>query len=355
MEELRHRRVPAVVLQALVVLDEAVVDQVLLLTAADEASGRVPLGNLLSDVLEGDAADTRGRADERRVDELLPDADRLKDLCAVVRREERDANLREDLQHTGLESLARVDVRLVERDVGQHAGRTHLGALVRLIEPLRRLEHEMRVDGRRAEANQARDMMGRPRLAGLGDDGSVKTDTRVDEVMVDRADGNERRDERIIDVNAALLLVGQNDDFGTIPHLLLSLRDEVLDRSLQTARAGRDRIDGRDSRRLACLADLIELRLVHHRRRNAKLHRAVLGRRVAEVVALTKRHIKRHHDTLTKRVDRWVGHLREALLEVVVDGMRLLGEHGKWRVLTEREEGLLPSVRHVAELHLDVL
>ena len=64
---------------------------------------------------------------------------------------------------------------------------------------------------------------------------------------------------------------------------------------------------------------------------------------------------KRHHDTLTKRVDRWVGHLREALLEVVVDGVRLVGEDGKWRVLTEREEGLLPSVRHVAELHLDVL
>ena len=45
--------------------------------------------------------------------------DRLEDLRAVVRREQRDADLREDLEHAGLERLPRVDVRVAERDVGE--------------------------------------------------------------------------------------------------------------------------------------------------------------------------------------------------------------------------------------------
>ena len=73
------------VLELLVELDESpVVER---LRAVDELSGRVPHGDLLGHVLEGEPSDARWSAHEGAVDELLAKADRLEDLRAVVGRE----------------------------------------------------------------------------------------------------------------------------------------------------------------------------------------------------------------------------------------------------------------------------
>ena len=89
-------------------LDEAVVLQHRDAIALRGERGLVAREDLLGNVRRRHAADARGRTNEGRVHDLLADTDDFEDLSTVVRREERDANLGEDLEDTGLKRLARV-------------------------------------------------------------------------------------------------------------------------------------------------------------------------------------------------------------------------------------------------------
>mmetsp|Transcript_33649 Transcript_33649/g.78720 ORF Transcript_33649/g.78720 Transcript_33649/m.78720 type:complete len:1205 (+) Transcript_33649:178-3792(+) len=349
----RHRRVPLVVLEPLVVLDEPVVDERL---AVDELLVRVgvPLGGLFGDVTEGEASDARRRAYESRVDELLADADGLEDLRAVVRGEQGDADLGEDLEDPRLERLARVDEGLLERDIVEQTAASALTALVGLVQPLDRVEEQIRVDSRRAKADEAGDVVCRPRLPCLCDDGGLEAHARVDEVVVHGADSDKRRDEDIVDADAPLLPIGEHDDLRAADHLPLRLRHQSRHRRLEPIGPARDGVERRDVRRLLRAADALQLGRVEDGRRDAQLVGELRHGRVAQVAPSTEGHVEAHDDALAQRVNGRVGHLREALLEIVVERVRLLREHRQRRVLSEGEERLLARVRHVAHLHLQI-
>jgi len=211
------------------------------------------------------------------------------------------------------------------------------------------------MDGGSAESHQARDVVRRQCLRRLDDNRRVEPNARIDQVVVDGADGDKRRDESILRGQAALLLVGQNDDLRTGAHLSLGIFTELLHGRLESLGARRDRIDGRDGRGRTQRFHLCQLGAVKHRALDAQLVGKFLRGGVAEIAPLAEGHVESHDDTLTQRVDGRVGDLREALLEVVVEGMRLVGEDGKWCVLAEREESLLAQIGHVAHLHLQIL
>ena len=63
---------------------------------------------------------------------------------------------------------------------------------------------------------------------------------------------------------------------------------------------------------------------------------------------------QRHHQLLADRIDRRVGDLREILLEVVVEQLRLVREGGDRRVGAHRADGVVGVARHRLQEELDV-
>ena len=64
---------------------------------------------------------------------------------------------------------------------------------------------------------------------------------------------------------------------------------------------------------------------------------------------------QRHHQLLADRIDRRVGDLREILLEVVVQQLRLVRQHGERRVGAHRADRIVAFQRHRLEEELNVL
>ena len=102
------------------------------------------------------------------------------------------------------------------------------------------------------------------------------------------------------------------------------------------------------------VAQLLQLLVAQHRRRQRDLPRR--DRRRLEQVALgPDRGVDRHDQLFADRVDRRVGHLREQLLEVVVEQLRPLRQHRERRVVAHRADRLDAVDRHRRDQHLEVL
>ena len=86
-----------------------------------------------------------------------------------------------------------------------------------------------------------------------------------------------------------------------------------------------------------------------------------IGRSVARCTSIAEqvrprtdeRH-ERHHELFADRVDRRVGHLREQLLEVVVEDLRPVRQHRQRGVVAHRADRLLAVHRHRRQDHLQV-
>ena len=101
-------------------------------------------------------------------------------------------------------------------------------------------------------------------------------------------------------------------------------------------------------------ADLLELLVAQHRRRERELAAGV-GGGLEEVALRPDRGLHRHDDLLADGVDRRVRHLREELLEVGEERLRLLREHRERRVVAHGAEGLGAVGRHGRDEQLHVL
>mmetsp|Transcript_23118 Transcript_23118/g.74859 ORF Transcript_23118/g.74859 Transcript_23118/m.74859 type:complete len:525 (+) Transcript_23118:2948-4522(+) len=273
----------------------------------------------------------------------------------MVRRQQRDANLGEDFEHTGLQRLARVDQRGGKRDVVELARLAHVDGLGRIVQVSNRLPEQVRVHRRGAVADEAGDVVGGPGLRRLHHDGGAHAEPRRNEVVVDRPHGEQWRDEDGVGVEAALLLVRQDHSLGTVLDRRLGLGAQPGDGRLEPRRAVGDSVQGGDRDQLLLASESRHLLAVKHGRGQREHVGQLLRRRERQVVPLADGHIQAHHDALAQRVNRRVGHLRKALLEVVVQRARRLGEHGQRRVVAHGEECLFAAVGHVAHLHLQVL
>ena len=64
---------------------------------------------------------------------------------------------------------------------------------------------------------------------------------------------------------------------------------------------------------------------------------------------------QRHHQLLADRIDRRVGDLGEVLLEIVVEQLGLVGQHGDRRVGAHRADRIVAGLRHRLQEELQVL
>ncbi len=202
-------------------------------------------------------------------------------------------------------------------------------------------------------------MMHLARFAGLHDETDGGPQALADQVVVDRGRGEERRNR---DAARADQPVGEDDDVVAFQHGALGALAQPVDRHLHAFAAA-----------LACKGDVERLRLemvVGDVADQADLLQVLIGEdRLAHFQALPLRGAlqveevrprsdegdEAHHRLFADRVDRRVGDLREVLLEIVVEQLRLAREHGDGRVGAHRADRLLPGGRHRRHQDLEIL
>ena len=168
--------------------------------AVGRVGGRVPGRGLGGDDVEADAAELADRAGEELVDEVLGQADRLEDLGAAVGGDGRDAHLGHHLEHALAERLDQVGDGLLLGDRGDGAVPHHV---------LDGLHGQVRVDRRRAVADEQGHVVHLAHVAGLDDEADLGAGLLADQVVVHRGGEQQRRDRCEVAVGVA---VGEHDE-----------------------------------------------------------------------------------------------------------------------------------------------
>ena len=101
-------------------------------------------------------------------------------------------------------------------------------------------------------------------------------------------------------------------------------------------------------------ADLLQVLVGEDRLAHLEPLAAALALEVEQVRPRPDERDQAHHQLLADRVDRRVGDLREVLLEIGVEQLRLVGEHRDRRVVAHRADGFLAGDRHRRHQELEV-
>ncbi len=296
---------------------------------------------LFRDLLQADALDGGAGAEEELVDEGGLEADRVEDLRAAIGLVGRDAHLGHHLQH----ALAdRLDVALDHLLGIDLLGE---GALRVLVE--QGVEGEIGVDRFGAIAREAAEMVNLARLAGLDHQPGRGAQALADQVVVHRSRRQQSWDRDAVGPD---LPVGQDDDVVAAMHGRFGALAEPLQRAFHAGRALARRIGEVDRLGVEAIlvmanaADLLEIVIGQDRGADLQALAARGAFQVEDVRPRPDEGEQAHHQLLADRVDRRVRYLREVLLEIGVEQLRLQRERRDRRVGAHRADGLLPGHRH---------
>jgi hypothetical protein len=294
---------------------------------------------------EVEAADPAGRAGEGPRDHLGAQAQGLEDLRAAVALHRRDAHLRHDLQEAVVAGVQVAGDRRLDR-AGDVAARHQVGDAV---------EGQVRVDRGGAVADQDRQVVDLAGLAGLDQEAGLHAGAGPDQVLLDRAQGQERRHRGPSGVDPA---VGQDEDVAAVVDRRRGLGAQPVEGGGQPGGPVGDREQGRQPSGLEGALverrDLGQGRVVEERPGQPDLV-AALGRLVEGVAVGAEVGLEGHHQGLADRIDRRVGDLGEELVEVVGQGRGLGRQRGQRRVGAHRADRLLAGVGHRRDQQVDVL
>ena len=306
--------------------------------------------HLLGQHVETDPAEPRGGAGEAGVDDLGAQPEGLEDLRAGVGGHGGDAHLGHRLAHALAQRLDQVLGRRRRVDAGDVAAQRQV---------LDGGHGQVRVDRGRAVADQQRDVVHLAGVAGLDDQPDPGAGALAHQVVVHRAGEQQRRDRRVVAVDAA---AGQHDQPGAVGDGPRDLAVDLVE-ALAQPRAALGRVEdtahdvGGEARVLAVLVDLHDLGQVvvaEHRERHHD--RAAAGRAGAEQVLLRAELALQGGDQLLPdRVQRRVGDLREQLGEVVVELPRARRDRGQRGVVAHRADRLGPARGHRLEQDVELL
>ena len=206
------------------------------------------------------------------------------------------------------------------------------------------------MDGLGAIPGEQREVMDLARRAGFHDQARRRAQALLHQMLVDGRGGEQRGNRQQRGRYAA---IGQDDDVVALPDRVLGMRGEARERGFHAVGAPRGRIADveldRAERAAGKKLDVPDL--LHVVRRQDRLLHLEPHRRLGHVDAeqirarADERH-QRHHELLADRIDRRVRHLREELLEIVVEHLRAVGEHGQRGIVAHRAQCFLAAFGH---------
>ncbi len=274
-------------------------------------------------------------------------ADRIEDLRAAIGLVGGDAHLGHHLEQALVD---RLDVALDDL------------VLVHLLRHLvlhgeKRLEGQIGIDRLGAVTGKAREMMDLARLAGFHHEADGGAQALADQVIVHRRRCEQSGDRDAVRPDHA---VRQDDDVVAAMNRRFGAVAKPVERAVERFRAELRRIGDVESLGVEAIlempdaADLLEI-LVGE---DGLAHFQPLAARGAfEIEDVRARADERHeaHDELfADRVDRRVRDLREVLLEIGVEQLRLVGERRDRRVRTHRADRFLAGHRHGLHEQLEI-
>ena len=150
----------------------------------------MPRQHDLGDFLQADAVEMRSGAVEKPIDDLAPQADDLENLRAAIGIDRADAHLRHDLQQAVFDGVQIILDRFVGLNV---AADVRDGG-----------ERQIRIHRRRAVTDEHREVMRLARLAAFDHEVALHAQIGAQEMIVHRAQREDRRDESVIGIHAAI-------------------------------------------------------------------------------------------------------------------------------------------------------
>ena len=171
-------------------------------------------------------------------------------------------------------------------------------------------------------------MVGAPALGRVNHERTLQPQPEPQQVVMHRAHRQQRRDVGGAGTEAHALAVsaeaiGEHQDLTTTAHGSFGLEAQPLNRLLEARGAGRHRYQGgQGGQRQAMGAQGRQLGFVEHRRLQMQ-HGSTSGIGAQGRAAAAQMHLQAHHQLFAQRINRRIGDLGEALLEVVVQQVRL--------------------------------
>ena len=317
--------------------------------------GRVAIGRAMAfDGFLGDFRQTRavgggaGAGEEPR-QELVAESHGIEDLGAAIGLIGRDAHLGHDLQ----QALAdRLDVALVYL-VLAHGFRQFM------TKPGQRVEGQVGVDGLGAIASQQGEMMNFAGFAGLDDQTDLGPEPAADQVVMHGGGGQQRRNGDVLGIHVP---IGNDEDVVAVMDRLFRPHAERLDGTFHAGGAGIGGIGKTQGGGLEGAAgsglDAANLFQILVAEDGLMRLEPLVGAAVLQIEQIGARADVGHqgHDQfLADRVDGRVGHLGEALLEIVVQHARAAGQYRQGRVGAHGANRFLAAQRHRRQEEFHVL
>ena len=310
--------------------------------------GLVHSNRLLGDFEHADALDVGRRAGEVLVDQRARQADRLENLRAGVGHVGGDAHLRHHLAQALADRLDEILDRLV--------------AGLRVVRPgmhgQQRFQRKVGMDRLGAVTAEQGEMMHLAGGARFDDEAGTGAQALVGQVLVDRGQREQRRNRDVVGIDLA---VRDDDDRVARTHCVFGLRGKRGEARFDRLLAPFGRVADVEFPRAELafrvaldMADLLHLVEVQHRLPDLEPDRRVHLVDPQQVGLGADERDERGYEFLADRVDRRVGDLREQLLEVVVQGLRLVGQHRERRIIAHRADRLLAVGAHRRHDELEV-
>ena len=203
-------------------------------------------------------------------------------------------------------------------------------------------------------------MVGAPALGRVHDQGGLQAQAQVEQVVMHRPHRQQGRDRGGGGIDAGGLAtlapaIRQQHDHGARSHGRLGLPAQPFHGLLQAARPRQHGEQGREGGHgQALVGDGRQFRLIQHRGIEVQ-HPGGSRHRTQGRTPLAQVHLQAHHQLFAQGVDRRVGDLGEALLEIVVKEVGFAGEHRQGDVIPHAVGGFLAGPRHVVDHQLHVL
>ena len=299
----------------------------------------------LGDLFDVRAFATAGSAAEILVHQIGGEADGFENLRAAVGGDGRDSHLGHGFHHPLDRAFEEIVGSLLQRDV-EHVVLDHL---------VDGLERHVGVDRVRAVTDERGEMVDLAGLAGFEDDRDERAGAFADQIVVDAAHQQQRRDggAALVDVS-----IGKNQQVEAFGDGGVRGGADFVESGFEPFAAlvgGEQRVDGGGLE--AVQLDFTEPgeRLVVDERAVEADHAAALRSGSEQVALGAEEGFRGGDELLADAVERRVGDLGEDLLEILIEMLRLAGEHGERGVVAHRGDRLDAGRGGRSEQHAEIL